>query len=105
VSEVTIRRAIEPGLPRIVELIHLGAWGDSAEQPGPPLPAAYLEAFRAIHANPATALMVAELEGEVVGTFQFAVLRGLSHVGRPVAQVESVHVAKVHRAAASARPR
>jgi GNAT superfamily N-acetyltransferase len=78
-------------------LIHLGAWGESAEQPGPPLPGAYLDAFRAIQANPATAVMVADLGGEVVGTFQFAVLRGLSHLGRPVAQVESVHVAQSQR--------
>lgn len=94
---VTIRRATEADLPRVVDLIHLGAWGGSAEQPGPPLPAAYFEAFRAIQSNAATAVMVADLDGEVVGTFQFAVLRGLSHVGRPVAQVEGVHVAEARR--------
>jgi GNAT superfamily N-acetyltransferase len=42
-------------------------------------------------------LMVAELDGEVVGTFQLSVIPHLSHVGRPVAQLESVHVAGARR--------
>lgn len=91
-DQVLIRRATETDLPRIVELIHRGAWGSSPENPGPPLPEGYYDAFRAIESDPARAVMVAELDGRVVGTFQFAAIPNLSHQGRPLAQIESVHV-------------
>ena len=90
---VSIRPARETDVPRMVELIHLGAAGRSGEQPGPPLPASYYEAFAALRAHPTCEAYVAEVAGEVVGTFQLAVLPNLSNRGRPVAQIESVHVA------------
>ena len=91
-GSVLIRRATEADLPRVVELIHRGAWGESPENPGPPLPTSYYDAFRAIESDPGRAVMVAELNGGVVGTFQFAAIPNLSHEGRPLAQIESVHV-------------
>lgn len=91
-NRVLIRSASEADFPRVVGLIHRGAWGNSPEEPGPPLPEAYYEAFRAIESDPARAVMVAELGGRVVGTFQFAAIPNLSHQGRPLAQIESVHV-------------
>ena len=39
---LVIRPARETDLERIVELIHLGAFGSSHENPGPPLPVLYL---------------------------------------------------------------
>jgi GNAT superfamily N-acetyltransferase len=95
--EVVVRSATEDHLPRIVELIGKGAVGRSSENPGPPLPEGYRRAFEAIAATPGAALLVAEVEGEVVGTFQFCVIPNISHGGQPVAQVESVHVADEYR--------
>jgi GNAT superfamily N-acetyltransferase len=78
-----------------VELIHLGSVdpADSHERLGFPLAPGYLAAFREIEASADKLVVVAELEGVVVGTFQFAAIPNLSNVGGRVAQVESVHVA------------
>ena len=94
----TIRLATETDLPRIVELIHLGAvGGKGAETLGPPLPAAYYEAFRSFTRFPEAKVMVAAVDGVVVGTFQFHLLPSLSNGARPTAEVESVHVAEALR--------
>ena len=89
-----VRPAREEETPRIVELIHLGdIAGRGSEQPGPPFPEAYYAAFRDVRAAPNQEVYVAELDGQVVGTFQLAILANLSNIGRRVAQIESVHVA------------
>lgn len=94
----SIRLATEADLPRIVELIHLGAVGGAGvEDLGPPLPLRYYEAFRDFARFPEASVVVAELAGEVVGTLQFHLLPGLSNRGMPVAEVESVHVAEAFR--------
>ncbi len=93
-----IRAATEADLPRIVELIHLGAvGGNGAEDLGPPLPGSYYEAFRSFERFPHARVMVAEIGGTVVGTLQFHVLPSLSHRALPTAEVESVHVAESFR--------
>ena len=93
-----LRPATEADLPRIVELIHLGAvGGHGAEDLGPPLPHAYIAAFRSFARFPEAKVMVAEVDGSVVGTFQFHLLPSLSYQGRPTAEVESVHVAEAMR--------
>jgi GNAT superfamily N-acetyltransferase len=94
---VQIRRAVLEDLPRIVALMHGGSVTAPVEQLGPPLPAAYEAAFRAIQGSAYFSVWVAEVAGEVVGTFQFSAMPNLSNVGRPVAQVESVHVAAARR--------
>lgn len=96
--DVQIRPATETDLPRIVELIHLGAVGGrGAEDLGPPLPAAYYDAFRSFARFPEAKVMVAEVGGEVVGTFQFHLLPSLANGALPTAEVESVHVAEAMR--------
>lgn len=90
---VVVRDAAEADLPRIVELLQQESLGDERrEDPGPPLPEAYVRAFRQIAADPRQRLLVAEAGGSVVGTFVFIVLPNLSYRGRPVAQVENVVV-------------
>jgi GNAT superfamily N-acetyltransferase len=94
----TIRPATEADLPRIIELIHLGAVdGAGREELGPPLPDAYYRAFRGFARFPEAKVMVAEVDGEVAGTLQFHLLPGLSNGALPTAEVESVHVAESHR--------
>jgi GNAT superfamily N-acetyltransferase len=94
----TIRRATEADLPRIIELIHLGAAGGiGAEDLGPPLPGAYYESFRSFERFPEAKVMVAEVDGEVVGTFQFHLLPSLANRALPTAEVEGVHVAEAFR--------
>lgn len=92
-DRVRIRDATATDLPRIVELLQQESLGDERrEEPGPPLPDAYARAFQAIEADPRQRLLVAEVDGTVVGTFAFIVIPNLSYRGRPVAQVENVVV-------------
>lgn len=57
----------------------------------------HLAAFAAIDADPAHDLVVAVIEGAVVGTLQVSYLPGLSRRGALRAQVEAVRVAAAHR--------
>ncbi len=93
-----VRDATEADLPRVVELINNGAVGGrEGEQLGPPLPASYIDAFNEITERHGGHVFVAELNGEIVGTVQMLLLPNLSHLGRPIAQLESMHVAATHR--------
>lgn len=90
--ELRVRRATAGDLPRILELLSRDALREQPEDLGPPLPPAYAEAFAAIDADPSQLLCVAELDGEVVGTFQLSFIRYLMYRGGLVAQLESVRV-------------
>jgi GNAT superfamily N-acetyltransferase len=59
--------------------------------------AAYEVAFRAIDADPAHILLVAESAGQVVGTMQLSFLPGLARRGALRAQIEAVRVAESTR--------
>jgi ribosomal protein S18 acetylase RimI-like enzyme len=97
IDGLVIRPARETDLERIVELIHLGAFGSSHENPGPPLPESYRSAFREIESDPNALIMVAESGGEVAGTFSLVFIPNISNGGGRVAQIESVHVAEARR--------
>ena len=89
-----VRRAVRDDVPALVALLAddvLGAARESADL------APYERAFAAVDADPAHLLVVAEVDGEVVGTLQLTVLPGLSRQGALRAQVEGVRVAAAHR--------
>ena len=76
-------------MPAIVAMLaddHLGA---QREQPGDP---AYLSAFDALSADPHQLLVVADEDGEPVGTVQLTFIAGLSRRGAMRAQIEAVRV-------------
>jgi GNAT superfamily N-acetyltransferase len=86
-----IRRATLADVPAIVTLIaddQLGATRESLDDLTP-----YAEAFAALDADPNQLLMVADRNGEVVGTFQLTIIPGLSRRGSTRAQIEAVRVA------------
>ena len=92
-SPVTLRRAAEPDVPAIVRLLaadQLGATRDGVNAPEDL--AAYQRAFRAIDADPAHLLVVAENQGDVVATMQLSFLPGLARRGALRAQIEAVRV-------------
>ena len=93
-GEATIRRATAADLPAIVGLLADDVLGAQREEPGDP---AYAQAFEAIAADPRQWLMVADADGEVVGTLQLTVIPGLSHRGMTRALVEAVRVAASQR--------
>ncbi len=85
-----IREAREEDVRSLVALFaddSIGGHGDTVEESAYP---GYLEAFRSISASPCDTLFVAELGGDVVGTFQTTLTRKLTGRGRLVLTVEAV---------------
>lgn len=68
---------------------HLGATRERAESP---LPASYIAAFDAIDRDPNQELLVAELDGRVVGTLQLTCIPGISRQGMWRAVIEGVRI-------------
>lgn len=94
-TTLQFRDATPDDIAVMLNLIHAGDWrGDQA----PTLDAASLDdpryrtAFDEIAADPNHRLIVAELDGEVVGTLQISVLPGLARFGMKRAILENVHI-------------
>jgi GNAT superfamily N-acetyltransferase len=89
----TIRPAVEADLPVVVQLLSIEDEGiRKCDDPSEPLDPRYAEALAAIAADPKNAVLVAEVEGRVVGAFQLTVVQQLSRHGGRVGQIESVIV-------------
>ncbi len=94
-GQVVLRTAMPADVQAIVGLIaadQLGASRDGVRDEADL--AAYNRAFEAIDADPAHLLLVADSEGEIVGTMQLSFLPGLARRGALRAQVEAVRVAE-----------
>ena len=87
----TLRRARRQDVAAIVALYADDALGAAREPPAQL--DGYYAAFDAIVGDGNHELMVAELDGRVVGTFQLTYIRQLSHGGCKVAQIEAVRTA------------
>jgi GNAT superfamily N-acetyltransferase len=90
--EVQFRTANRSDVPAIVQMLAEDELGAGRERFETPLPQGYYAAFESIKADPNQELIVAELDGEVVGTLQLSFLPSLSYQGGMRAQVESVRV-------------
>ena len=91
---VIFRDARREDVPAIVALLAddvLGAGRESAAGE------AYQAAFEQVQADPRSRLIVAEEDGQVVGTLQLSMLPGLSRQGMLRAQIEAVRVAASQR--------
>jgi GNAT superfamily N-acetyltransferase len=71
--------------------------GAAREDARLPLASGYTDAFAAIAADPNQLLVVAEQDGEVVGTLQLSFIPGLSYQGAWRGQIEGVRVAAGRR--------
>ncbi|MEV4018527.1 GNAT family N-acetyltransferase [Nonomuraea angiospora] len=90
-EKVLFRAARKEDVPAIVAMLaddHLGATRE-----GDPGDERYLAAFERVDTNPYDELIVAEQDGEVVGTMQLTYLAGLSRLGAERCQIEAVRVA------------
>lgn len=92
--KVQYRLAIETDVPAIVRMLADDEISAQRERFETPLPQAYYDAFEAIDRDPNNELIVAEVDGEVIGTLQLMFLPSISYQGRTRAQVESVRVAE-----------
>ncbi len=76
-----------PALAAIYAADEIGGHGDTTDESALP---DYLSAFRDIEASPTETLYVAELDGEIVGTFQTAILTKLIGRGAKSMVIEAV---------------
>ena len=89
-----VARSTVDDVPAVVALLHddeLGAARESVSAPD--LRVVYRRAFEEIDADPNQLLVVADLDGDVVGTMQLTYVPGLSRQGATRAIIESVRVA------------
>ena len=91
-SELFYRSARREDLPDIVRMLAEDNLGSQRERFEEPLPAVYYKAFTEIDKDSNHELIVAEMDGEVVGTLHLMFLPSISYQGGLRAQVESVRV-------------
>jgi len=91
------RDAILADLPTIVAMLAEEQIGGRADDPSEPLDPTYLAAFDAIDRDPNQRLIVAELDGAIVGTMQLSWLPGLLNHGAWRGQIEAVRIASDRR--------
>lgn len=90
---LTLRDAVPDDLPAIVRLFALPEDGNEADaNPAEPLDERYAIALAHVTADPNNALVVAEEDGRVVGTFQLTIIQQVAYRGAKVAQLENVIV-------------
>ncbi len=87
------RLAVREDLGPIVAMLADDPLGAARERSEDPLPAAYHDAFDAIARDANQELIVAELDGRVVGTLQLSFLPGISRQGMWRGLIEGVRIA------------
>jgi len=96
-KNIIFREATIDDLPDIVRMLADDFLGAQRERYENPLPESYVRAFEEIDADANNRLMVAEIDGKVVGTLQLTFTPSLSYRGGKRATVESVRVDKALR--------
>lgn len=96
-TAVEYRMATEQDVAGIVALLADDQLGAHRDDPGPPLPRSYLDAFRAIDDDPNQLLVVAVAQGRLIATAQLTFLPGLARRGAWRLQIEAVRVAATER--------
>lgn len=91
-SNLLFRLATRDDLPYIVRMLADDELGSQREAYLEPLPESYFAAFEQINKDANHQLVVAELNGRVVGTLHMMFLPSISYQGGLRAQVESVRV-------------
>jgi GNAT superfamily N-acetyltransferase len=90
--EPVIRAAARADLPDIVRLLADDVLGAGREEYVLPLPGSYYSAFEAIERDANNELVVAELDGKVVGVLQLTYIPYITHRGSWRALIEGVRV-------------
>jgi GNAT superfamily N-acetyltransferase len=97
IDKVSFREAKRDDVPAIVALLADDPLGMTREQPGDELPEGYWTAFEAIERDPNNMLVVAEIDGQIVGTLQLTYIPNLTYTGGERAQIEGVRVSAEQR--------
>ncbi|MBT2188172.1 GNAT family N-acetyltransferase [Sphingobium nicotianae] len=93
-KSLIIRDATVADLPAIVAMLADDALGSVREDASIPLDEGYLRAFEAIDSDPNQQLVIAALDGAIIGTLQLSFLPGLSYRGAWRGQIEAVRIAR-----------
>ena len=96
-SKIVFRVATYTDVPSIVRLLADDELGSLRERYENPIPESYYSAYELIAKDPNHELIVAELDGEVIGTLHLMFLLSLSFQGGMRAQIESVRVDTKHQ--------
>jgi GNAT superfamily N-acetyltransferase len=91
---IRFRLAKRADVPSIVRMLADDDLGSQRERYEDPLPEAYYSAFEQIENDPNHELIVAERNGDVIGTLHLMFLPSISYQGGLRAQIESVRVNK-----------
>lgn len=94
---INFRAATREDLPEIVRMLADDFLGAQRERYEDPLPESYIKAFAEIAADKNNELIVAELDGEIVGALQLTLTPSISFQGGKRATVESVRVDEKYR--------
>ena len=97
INGVVFRLAKRDDLPAIVRMLADDDLGSQRERYETSLPESYYVAFEKINGDSNHELVIAELNGEVIGTLHLMFLPSLSFQGGLRAQVESVRVDKPYQ--------
>ena len=101
---VVVRKAVERDIPRILELYRqLEITVSPLEAGKQPATDDYKRIFGCINSFPGMDLVVAEDQGQVIGSLEILVVPNLSHKGLPWALVENVIVDEARRQAGVGR--
>ena len=95
--DTLFRIATIDDLPSIVKMLGDDFLGQQREDLSEPLNENYIKAFREIEADPNNELIIAELDGKIIGTLQLVVTPSLSYKGSKRSIVESVRVDSAFR--------
>ena len=91
------RQAKREDLAEIVRMLADDFLGTTRERCENPLPESYIKAFEEIDADKNNELIVAEKDGEIIGTLQITFTPSISFQGGKRATVESVRVDEKYR--------
>lgn len=95
IAGLTVRNATTDDAAALVELMEAGALGTPAAVPDDLTP--YRAALEEIASTPGTEVLVAEIDGAVVGMCQLITFRHVQHGGGRCGEVESMHVTPARR--------
>jgi GNAT superfamily N-acetyltransferase len=84
-------------VPIIVRMLVDDPLGSTRERYEEPLPQAYYDAFEATANDPNNRHMIAEVDGNLVGTLHLVFIRGVARMGATRAQIEAVRIAAGQR--------
>lgn len=96
-TNIIFRTAKLDDLPDVVRMLADDFLGQQRERYEDPLPESYVKAFEEIDADPNNQLIVAEINGEVIGTLQLTYTPSISFQGGKRATVESVRIDEKYR--------